>query len=87
MVEAMLLARPCLVTDVGGCADWISDGVEGFLAPSSIAGLTAALDRAWTSRPRWPELASAARTCAERLHDPEPGLTLLAIIEGSTGRS
>jgi L-malate glycosyltransferase len=80
MVEAMLLARPCLVTDVGGCADWVTDGEHGFLAPPTVAGIAAALDRAWTAKGRWPQLASAARARAESLHDPDPGRTLLGLL-------
>lgn len=80
MVEAMLLARPCLVTDVGGCADWVTDGDHGFLALPTVAGIAAALDRAWTAKSRWPQLASAARARAESLHDPDPGRTLLGLL-------
>lgn len=83
MVEAMILARPCLVTDVGGCADWVTDGENGFLAPATVEGLAAALDRARGARERWPELARAARATAERLHDPEPGRTLLGLVESA----
>jgi L-malate glycosyltransferase len=80
MVEAMLLARPCLVTDVGGCADWITDSVNGYLTPPTTAGLAAALDRLWVSRDRPLALAAAARATAERLHDPDPGATLLKLL-------
>lgn len=83
MVEAMILARPCLVTDVGGCADWVVDGENGFLAAPTVEGLGAALDRARAARGRWPELARAARATAERLHDPEPGRTLLGLVESA----
>jgi glycosyltransferase involved in cell wall biosynthesis len=83
MVEAMLLARPCLVTDVGGCADWVRDGENGFLAPPTVEGIAAALDRAWAAQRRWEELGRAARATADRLHDPDPGSTLLDLITGA----
>ena len=83
MVEAMLLARPCLVTDVGGCADWITDSTNGYLATPTIQGIAAALDRAWGARHRTAELAQAARDRAEQLHDPRPGQTLLHEIKAA----
>lgn len=81
MVEAMLLARPCLVTDVGGCADWIEHGVIGWLAPrADLAGVMVALEQMWTDRPRWREMGLAAAERAERMHDPNPGRTLLEMM-------
>jgi len=81
MVEAMLLARPCIVTDVGGCADWVRDGVEGWVAPSpSVPDISAALERAWSARDCWPQFAAAARVRAVALHDPHPAQTLLDLL-------
>jgi glycosyltransferase involved in cell wall biosynthesis len=80
MVEAMLLGRPCLVTDVGGCADWVVDTMNGFLAAPTSVGLSEALDRVWATRERLPVLADEARGTATRLHDPDPGATLLNLM-------
>jgi glycosyltransferase involved in cell wall biosynthesis len=80
MVEAMLLGRPCLVTDVGGCADWITDTTNGFLTAPTTVGLSEALDRVWAARERSPVLAAEARATAFRLHDPDPGTTLLNLM-------
>ncbi len=86
MVEAMLLARPCIVTDVGGCADWVRDGVEGWVAPSPAAAeVGAALERAWSAREHWPRLAAAARDRALALHDPHPARTLLDLLLAAPG--
>ena len=40
VVEAMLCGRPCIVTDVGGNAELIRDGINGFLAkaPTGATG-------------------------------------------------
>jgi glycosyltransferase involved in cell wall biosynthesis len=81
MVEAMLLGRPCLVTNVGGCADWIREGHNGFLATPTLPGIADSLDHAWAARDRWAALGRAARADAERLHDPDPGRTLLRLLE------
>jgi len=81
MVEAMLLGRPCVVTDVGGCTEWVRDGIEGFVAstatPSAVAD---ALARAWEARHRWSEMGLAATARAVSLHDPDPGRTLLELM-------
>ncbi len=84
MVEAMLLARPCLVTDVGGCADWITESANGYLATPTTRGIGEALDRAWASRGEWTKLAAAARATAERLHDSQPGRTVLTLLTSSS---
>jgi len=85
MVEAMLLARPCLVTDVGGCPDWVREGVEGWVAPRAAApDIGAALQRAWDARAAWREVGLAARARALALHDPAPGRTLLSLLSDAT---
>jgi L-malate glycosyltransferase len=78
LVEAMLLGRPAIVTDVGDCAEWIREGHEGFVAPNPTAdALSDALDRAWSARSQWPHLGAAAATRAHQLFDPDAGDTLL----------
>ncbi|MFQ3634125.1 glycosyltransferase, partial [Roseiflexus sp.] len=43
-VEAMAAARPVVLTDVGGCRDLVTPGVEGWLAPpGNVAALATAL--------------------------------------------
>lgn len=86
MVEAMLLGRPCMVTNVGGCTDWVREGVEGWIAPTVTAtDIGSALERAWTAQSRWPEFGAAARARALALHDPHPGRTLLnMMLEAAT---
>ena len=85
MVEAMLLGRPCLVTDVGGCADWVRHGVNGWLADGpAVESLSAALESAWADRARWPAIGAAARATALELHDSDPGRTLLNHLLAAT---
>jgi glycosyltransferase involved in cell wall biosynthesis len=51
MVEAMMCARPVVATDVGGHAEIVEDGVNGFLADAPTAGsLARALERLWEHR-------------------------------------
>lgn len=81
LVEAMLLGRPAIVTDVGDCAAWVRDGHEGFVAPTPTADdIDAALDRFWQQRNHLPAIASAAATRARELFDADAGGALLKLL-------
>jgi glycosyltransferase involved in cell wall biosynthesis len=59
--EAMLLHRVCVVTDVGGAAEVIADGQNGFLAHSAAFHHFAdAMERWWQRRKDWERIARAA---------------------------
>lgn len=59
---AMLCGRPAVVTDVGGNADWIADGENGFVAPAAtIPILDEALERAWGKRHLWSLMGQKGR--------------------------
>ena len=71
VVEAMLCARPCIVTDVAGNRELIEDNVEGFIAAAPKPEfLDEALERAWQQRARWYDIGQAAaqkvRACVPR---------------------
>lgn len=54
IVEAMLCARICIVTDVAGNRELLEDGASGFVAAGPSASLLdAALERAWAQRKQW----------------------------------
>ena len=84
LVEAMLCGRPAVATDVGGVRRWIDDHRTGFLseAPTSFS-LGQALERAWQARDRWPAIGAAAHDFAVEQTDPQPGNTLLRLLEGA----
>lgn len=80
-LEAMLCARPSIVTDVGGLCEWIEEPVEGFVAASpSVRSFGDAMERAWAARGRWREIGLAAHERADRQRDPDPVGTLLTRI-------
>jgi len=86
MVEAMLLGRSAIVTDVGGCADWVRTGIEGWVVPAGdgaakAALLAAALLELWRSRDRLAELGAAARARALTLFEPDAGGRLIMLVE------
>jgi hypothetical protein len=73
LVEAMLAGRVPIVTDVGGNAELIEDGVTGFVAgaPAETC-FDEALERAWTRRADWPAIGAAAAAAARKA-SPGPG--------------
>jgi glycosyltransferase involved in cell wall biosynthesis len=79
VVEAMLCARPCIVTDVGGSAELLEEGATGFIAPSPTPGfLDAALERAWEQRAHWSAMGElAARRVREQIPS-DPAATFAA---------
>lgn len=89
MMEAMLLGRPVLVCNVGGCAGWVSDGEEGVIAPAAVPERVAeALDRLWAARERWPEMGAKARERAARQLGPDPGRDMLRLLtDAASSRS
>lgn len=78
IVEAMLCGRPCVATNVGGAAEWIEDGVSGFIAEAAtVHALDVALERAWQAKDLWGPIGARAHDRAMALYDPEAGMTLL----------
>jgi glycosyltransferase involved in cell wall biosynthesis len=85
LMEAMLCGRPALVTDVGDSAEWIREGVTGFVAEAPTArSLTRALQRAMESRSAWSRMGAASRELAAAAIDPQPAHTLLKILATAT---
>lgn len=84
MIEAMMCGRPVLATEVGGVSDWITDGVEGFLATEiSATSIHKTLVRALAQRPSWPVMGVAARARFDRQRDPDPVGTLMELVDAS----
>jgi glycosyltransferase involved in cell wall biosynthesis len=83
LVEAMLCARPAVVTDVGGNAELCVDGETGFVAAAPVMCiLEQTLERAWNYRHEWQRIGAAARIRAERLIPSDPiGDFCLEILE------
>ncbi|RYZ21523.1 MAG: glycosyltransferase [Chitinophagaceae bacterium] len=81
MVEAMLCGRPVLMTDVGGHAEWVRDGENGFLAEgANTLSLQRTLERAWSRRSDWAMLGQQAYADASAQYDPRPGETLATLL-------
>ena len=81
LTEAMLCGRPAVVTDVGGNAELVSDGVTGFVAQSAtLAGVRDALERSWVERNSWEEMGVRAHDWVARALDPPPGNVVASAI-------
>jgi glycosyltransferase involved in cell wall biosynthesis len=78
VVEAMLCGRICIATDVGGHAEWIRDGENGFIAKAPTKdALIEKLNEAWSKRERWEEMGRRAHLQACQFYDANPGASLL----------
>jgi len=63
LMEAMACGRSAVLTDVGGNAEWITDGYNGFIAEGPApASLDAALEKMWQQREALPAMG---RRCYE----------------------
>lgn len=62
IVEAMLCGRPVITTDIAGNAEYLRDGVTGFVAEAPTPRhVDEALERAWSKRADWREMGAGAR--------------------------
>ena len=87
MLEAMLSARPVIVSNVGGIREWVTDSETGYVLPQPDAvSLTDAIERLWRDRGKLEQIGMAAheRTLARR--DQDPAGTLLRWLEEIAGR-
>lgn len=83
IVEAMLCARPCIVTDVGGNAELVEHGRSGFVAPfPTRAAFGAAMECAWLNRHRWEEMGLNAAQRVRELVPADPGAALADKLSG-----
>jgi glycosyltransferase involved in cell wall biosynthesis len=73
LVEAMLSGRVPIVTDIGGSAEIVDDGVSGYVAEAPTEdALDAAMERAWSERQRWRDVGAAAAARIRTLVPREP---------------
>ena len=77
VTEAMAMARPCLVSNVGDMPLWVNEQ-NGFICPGvSIHTLDNALEKAWQSKHQWEELGKEAFLAFKKMY-PEPYIENLA---------
>jgi glycosyltransferase involved in cell wall biosynthesis len=73
LVEAMYCKRPAIVTNVGGAAELVTNGVNGFIAAhASMDSLDSAMETAWEQRHRWRDLGIAAAATLRSAYPEDP---------------
>lgn len=83
MIEAMSFGRPVLRTPYGGAAEWIEDGINGYICPSADEEfLFRTLQRAIADRARWREYGLRAHEKVKRCLDPDPANIFLSALAG-----
>lgn len=83
IVEAMLCGRPVITTDIAGNAEYLKDGVTGFVAAApTVRHLDEAMERAWSARARWAEIGALARADMLAALPPDPIKTFATRLTG-----
>jgi glycosyltransferase involved in cell wall biosynthesis len=83
LIEAVMCARPAIVTDVAGHAEVVRDGVDGYIAEAaSVRHVNEALERAWQHRSEWCQMGTHA---AENLLQLLPQDPVVAFAESICG--
>jgi len=78
--EAMMRGRVVVATDVGGTAEIITDGVDGYLAEAaSLSYVLKALERWWGDKDKWESLGEKAAQRVRAFHETIPQGT--AVLE------
>ncbi|MGR6086944.1 MAG: glycosyltransferase [Arcticibacter sp.] len=81
IIEAGLCGRTCLVTDVSGNAELISDNVDGFVAKKpNIEAIDTALESAWVNRFEWQQMGELLRHKMIQVIPENPGQILADTI-------
>jgi glycosyltransferase involved in cell wall biosynthesis len=82
LVEAMLAGRLVIATDAGGTKEVVDDNVTGFLASAATPdALEEAMNRAWSRRHEWPQIATVAAERIRRLVPRDPGAALVTALD------
>lgn len=86
--EACLCGRPVAAADVGLVRTWVHEGITGFIADTaSVYSLGKMMERAWSCRLEWADMAVAAAMYAQQHQMPDAAGDLLHHIEAAvTGR-
>ena len=82
-LEALMHGRPVLATAVGGVAEVVSDGREGYISESAtVASLRHTLERAFNNADSRPAKGQVGHRTAQRFAAGDPSGMLLNLLEG-----
>ena len=61
VVEAMAMAKPCVVSNVGDMPVWVSNGINGFVCNDiTEAGIDETIERCWQQKNNWATMGKNA---------------------------
>ncbi|HEX6847231.1 MAG TPA: glycosyltransferase family 4 protein [Chitinophagaceae bacterium] len=84
VLEAMAMARPIVVSDVGDMQIWVQEGVNGWTADAvSTVAIDQVLETAWNKKERWAEMGKESFRIFHQKYPADPVqhfLTTAAII-------
>lgn len=72
MIEAMSIGRTVIVTNAGGSAELVEDGVTGFLGSIDQDQFECAMERAWAQRHEWKNMGLEAAKYIKDHVPPKP---------------
>ena len=82
LVEAMLCARPSVVTDVGGNIELVIETESGFIAASPTVGSFAnALEKAWLKKSDWEQMGVAAFKKISTIIETKPEIKIYELLK------
>ncbi|MEZ5384376.1 MAG: glycosyltransferase [Prosthecobacter sp.] len=82
LIEAMGAGRPAIVTDIGGNAELVEEGMTGFIAEApALCCLERTMERAWQRRDEWQQMGVSAHLRIKELWNENPAVTLAAHIQ------
>lgn len=83
LLEAGFCKRAALVTDVGGNAEVVTDGVNGFVADAPVLKcVSSAMERAWEQREQWEQMGLAAKEFINNTYRTDPVADFTNLILG-----
>ena len=72
VTEAMNMARPCVVSNVGDMPLWINEGINGFITDEvNETAIDEVLEKAWNQRGNWQQMGEAAFNTFQKKY-PQP---------------
>ncbi len=61
VIEALAMAKPVCVSDVGDMPKWVTENVNGWIsATASVEDIDATLEKAWQERERWEAMGKSS---------------------------
>jgi glycosyltransferase involved in cell wall biosynthesis len=82
LVEAMAAGRPVIVTDAGGNAELVEEGITGFVGHINETSLDHAMERAWDKREHWESMGQKAAAYISEMIPKSPAFDFADKLNG-----